>query len=324
MATGNEYIIGLDLGGTFLKYALGEPNGKLILHSKKPSEGNKPQEVVFGVIFSAIEEMLQEAEKRNGKVVAIGLGSPGAVHFEKGKLMGNTPNLRYWGDAEIKKNIEGKFSIPTWADNDANLMVLAEATRGAAQGHKYVIALTLGTGIGGGILINGEIYRGVNYAGAELGHVSIAYNGRPCNCGGIGCIEQYASAPAMVREYIEMLTARQKPLPKGQITTEMIFARVKEGEPEAIETVDRTCEYLGSALASIINAFNPEIIVIGGGVSEAGDEFVQQIWHSLNRRAAGPVLSGLKLVRAQLGNKAGMVGAISLASQMYYREKNKG
>jgi len=319
MATEKEFIIGMDLGGTFLKYALGKPNGELVYHGKKPSKGDQPKEVIFEVIFSAIEELLEEARNRNARVVAVGFGSPGAVDFNQGKLLGNTPNLPYWGSAEIKKNIEEKFGLPTWADNDANVMTLAEATQGAAKGHKYVIALTLGTGIGGGILIDGEIYRGVNYAGAELGHVSIDYDGRACNCGGIGCIEQYASATAMVRDYLEKLSASNKNI-NGKVTTEIIFARAKEGEPEAIKTIDETCDYLGAALASIINAFNPEIIVIGGGVSEAGDEFIQQIWKSLNRRARGPVMKGLKLVRASLGNSAGMVGAISLASQMFYKK----
>jgi glucokinase len=312
MAAENIYYIGLDLGCTFLKYALGASDGSLIVKKKTPSRADQAQSVIFEVIFSAIEELMEEAKTRGGKVVAIGLGSPGAVDFKKCRLIGNTPNLQSWGNAEIRKTITGRFGLPIWADNDANVMALAEATQGAAKGYKYVIALTLGTGIGGGILIDGEIYRGINYAGAELGHLSIAYDGHPCNCGGRGCIEQYASAPAMVRNYLDKIKDASE-----EVTTITIFARAAEGDQSAIETIDETAEYLGAALASIINTFNPEIIVIGGGVADAGEEFLTRIRHAYEGRTMKPALKGLKLVRAKLGNDAGVVGAISLAKKMY-------
>ena len=312
-----EFIIGLDLGGSFLKYALGTPDGQVIYDDKKPSRGNESKEAIFKVIYAAINELLAEAEKRGGKIVAIGMGSPGSVDFDQGKLIGNTPNLPEWGNADIRKKLEGEFGIPTFADNDANVMVLAEAIQGAAKGYQNVIGLTLGTGIGGGILIDGKIYRGVNYAGAEIGHMSIDYKGLSCNCGGVGCIELYASATGMVRNYREKLSVANKSVPQV-VNTEVIFANAKQGEQEAINTIDETCVYLGTAIASLVNIFNPEIIVIGGGVADAGDDFLKPIWNVIQERAMKPSLRGVKLVKAELGNKAGMVGAISLASQSYY------
>lgn len=318
MHNGTEFVIGLDLGGTFLKYALGYPDGQLLVSKKRPSKGDQSQSAIFEVMFKAIEEMLHEAEKRRGKVIAIGVGSPGAIIFTEGRLNGNTPNLINWGNANIRKEIEEKFHLPVWADNDANVATLGEARQGAAKGCQFVIALTLGTGIGGGILINNEIYRGANFAGAELGHVSIKHDGLPCNCGGIGCIEVYASAPGMVRNYLSKTVGIQK---TENITTETIFSHAKKGKPEAIATIQETCEYLGTALASFVNTFNPQLIVIGGGVADAGEDFMNQIWRELEKRAMPPCLDGVKLVRATLGNDAGVVGAICLAAEMYARSK---
>jgi glucokinase len=308
----------LDLGGTFLKYALGTREGEILLKDKKPSEADQPRAAVFRVMFEAIDEMVKAGAEFQGVVRAIGCGSPGSVDFDRGKLLGNTPNITDWGNADIRGEIEGRFGLPTWVDNDANVMTLAEAECGAAKGFRHVIAITLGTGIGGGIMVNGSIYRGGHYAGAELGHVSVQFDGLACNCGGRGCIEQYASAPAMVRNYMEKL--RQKSRDVSQtVTTKTIFTQAAKGEQEAIKTIDETCEYLGAALASIVNIFNPEIIVIGGGVADAGDEFIAQIWSALKSRAMPPSLKGLRLVHAELGNDAGVVGAIRLAACMYDR-----
>ncbi len=312
MEAKQEAYIGLDLGGTFLKYALGLADGTILAKSKRPSQGEKGKREIFTNIFIGIDEMLAEAAGRNLKVVAIGMGSPGAIDFEHCRLLGNTPNLPDWGDAEIRKEIEKKWDIPIWADNDANVAALAEVRQGAAKGHKYVIAITLGTGIGGGVVIDDRIFRGSHYSGAELGHMSIDYNGQPCACGGIGCIEAYASAPAMVRNYVSKLQKAKIAVPGG-VNTEMIFSQAARGEEAAITVIDETCEYLGAALASFTNIFNPDMFVIGGGVADAGDEFMTQIWNALKKRAMAAPLRGLKLVRARLGNDAGVVGAISLA-----------
>ncbi|MBN2410332.1 ROK family protein [candidate division KSB1 bacterium] len=312
MSSDKEFVIGLDLGGTFLKYALGTPEGNLLVTKKRSSKGHEAKEEIFGVIFKAIDELLEKAKVLGGKVIAIGFGSPGAINFETGTQIGETPNLPQWIDSDIRGEIENRYNIPVWADNDANVMAFAESRMGAARGYKYLIALTLGTGIGGGILLNNEIFRGANYAGAELGHVSIDFNGPQCNCGGRGCIERYASATGMVQNY-----CAKKNIDKKNVNTELIFERAREGEPEAVQTIEETCNCLGAALASMVNMFNPEIIVIGGGVAEAGDGFIEKIKKAVQARAMGPALRNLELVKAKLDNKAGMVGAICMAAEMY-------
>ncbi len=304
-----DAIIGLDLGGTFLKYALGTPDGSLLYKSKTPSQASESRELVFQVLFTVIEELLNRAESLNRQVRAIGIGSPGAVDYEQGRLRGATPNIVNWGDADIRGPIEERYDIPLWADNDANVMALAEARVGAAKGCKNIVALTLGTGIGGGILINNQLYRGTHFSGSEIGHMTIRFDGPACNCGNFGCIETYASAPAMVRNYLQKTGSHSD----TSVTTIDIFTRAAQGEPEALETVQETSKYLGVALANIANIFNPEVIVLGGGVADTGDDYLQSVDREMRLRALPASVEGLRVVRAQLGNDAGVVGAISLA-----------
>ncbi len=310
-------FIGLDLGGTFLKYAVGAADGTVYYKNKIASNAKEGANAIFAAMYQAVEELLLKSKALDVEVKAIGCGSPGSVDFDRGVIIGNTPNLQGWDNADIRGKLSSRFHLPVWADNDANLMALAECRYGAAKGHRNVIAFTLGTGIGGGIIINNELYRGAHFSGAELGHMSINFEGVRCNCGSVGCIEAYASAPAMVRSYIEKLTQTHLPVPKI-VNTELIFERAKEGEPQAIAVIDETCRYLGVAIGNAVNIFNPELIVIGGGVADAGDQFIAQIWKEAHRYAMAPSMRGVRLVRAQLGNDAGVIGAIALAAD-YYR-----
>ncbi|MBN1481666.1 ROK family protein [candidate division KSB1 bacterium] len=316
MAT--EFFAGLDLGGSFLKYAIGTADGVILKRDKKPSRADEAGDKVFQVIFDAIRELEKEAKRRNGDLKGIGLGSPGAIDFERGRLIGTTPNIANWANADIRGTVEKEVSIPVWVDNDANIMALAESRQGAARGFQNVICATLGTGIGGGILIGGEIYRGSHYAGSEIGHMMIVHDGLPCNCGGRGCFEKYASAPAMVRHYISKMMESGKPVPDN-ISTFTVFQNAEKGEPEANEAIDKTLGYLGTGFASLINIFNPEILVVGGGVADAGEDFIARIQHAIEERAMKPALRGLKVAKAQLGNDAGFVGGINLAAEMFHK-----
>jgi len=320
MGSGSDFFVGLDLGGSFLKYALGRRDGKLLKKGKMPSKADKSQDDIFNVIFSAISEMQEEAEKLSGTVVGIGLGSPGAIHFKECRLIGSTPNLPEWTNAPIRERIEGETELPIWADNDANIMAFGESRVGAAKGAQDVLCATLGTGIGGGIIINGSVYRGAYYAGAEIGHMMIVHDGIPCNCGGRGCFEKYASAPAMMRRFRDHLKAANKDVIESDSTVDL-FRAAQENSPEAIETIKETVGYLGTGFSGLINIFNPEVLVLGGGVAEAGDEFIAQIEADIRERAMEPATRHLKVVRATLGNDAGVYGAITLAAEMYDLQK---
>jgi len=315
MAGTPRYFAGLDLGGTFLKFALGDEQGAVLFRDKLPSRADESNDGVFAVIFQAIEKLRALATAKNGVLAAIGIGSPGAIDFEKGRLVGKTPNIKAWENTDIRGTLQSQFNIPVWVDNDANIMTLAEARLGAAKGYKYVICATLGTGIGGGILINGEIYRGAHFAGAEIGHMMIVHDGIPCNCGGRGCFEHYAAAPAILREYLKMMQEKKKTVSE-KVTTKTIFDRAANGDPVANDAIDLAVSYMGTGFAGLVNIFNPEMIVLGGGVAEAGEAFIKRIHNAIKMKAMKPALKGLQVRGAVLGNDAGIVGAVNLAKDM--------
>jgi glucokinase len=310
-----DLFIGLDLGGTNLKYALGTINGKIIKKKSRPSQADQSQNKIFENMFIAIEELKAEAEKRKDTILSIGIGSPGSINFETGQLNGKTPNLPNWANAPIKKTLEDKFNIPTWADNDANVMALAEARIGAGKRFKNILCLTIGTGIGGGILINNQVLRGEHFSAAEVGHIIVEYNGKRCNCGNKGCLEAYTTAPAMVRRYKEKLQRLGVAYNMYDLNTEFIFQKAVRNEGLALETIVETCGYLGAGIASISNIIDPEVVIIGGGVSEAGATFIKQIEESVKQYSIKSIMQNLKVVKAKMGNDAGIVGAILLAAE---------
>jgi len=310
-------FIGLDFGGTNLKGALGTSTGEIITKLSKPSLADQSQKTIFNNMFLAVEELLEQAMRRSENVSAIGIGSPGSIDFKTGKLVGSTTNIKHWRDVPIKKNFEDRFNLSTWVDNDANLMALAEARKGAGQNYSNILCATLGTGIGGGIILNNLLHRGVNYSAAEIGHIIIEYNGRLCNCGNRGCLEAYAAAPGMVDRYRKKLKRTGVLYNVDELSAEFIFHKAELNEDLAKETIIETCEYLGVGFASIVNIIDPEIIIVGGGVAEAGEEFIKLIEKYVKKFVINSIAKKLKVVKAQLTMDAGITGAILLASENY-------
>ena len=269
--------IGIDLGGSSLKYALGNAQGEIIKEGIRPSHATEGTDIILSEISQAIIEMINHAKSLSLKPVVVGMGTPGAVDVTTGYLKGSTPNFKFWHDVPIKSELEKKIDIPVFVDNDANLMALGEARFGAGLGHQNIICLTIGTGIGGGIVLNGELYRGSNFAGAELGHTTIKYDGLKCRCGGKGCLERYASASAMIELFYKKSRLKSLPIEKEKINVKYIFQQRKLGNTLATEIIERSTYYLGRGLANFINIFNPTIIIIGGGVAEAGKEYLREV-----------------------------------------------
>ncbi len=314
-------FIGLDLGGTNLKYALGTGDGDLVVRYSKPSLAFERQNKIFENMFSAVEQLMDEATRRGETVVAIGVGSPGCVDFEIGQLLGSTPNFEDWTNAPIKRRFEERFHLPTWVDNDANMMALAESRKGAGKGYRSILCATLGTGIGGGMVMNGEVYRGSHYSAAEIGHIVIEINGRPCNCGNRGCLEAYAAAPAIVDRYRQKLKRFGVMFEIQGLNTETIFLKASLNEDLAKETIIETCDYLGTGLASVANIIDPDLIILGGGVAEAGDEFIQRIEQSVKQNAIGAIARKIRVVKGKLDMDAGIIGAILLAAENFAARK---
>ena len=197
------YAVGIDLGGTFIKYALVSDEGKIIFQNKVALGNDISREVILEKIYQSVNKTLDEAARRSIEVSGIGVGSPGIVY--NGVIIGGADNLNGWENIELKSFLENKFHLMTQVENDANVMGLGEVFYGAARGCSDVVFLTIGTGIGGAMVLNGKLYGGYQNRGGELGHITIAYNGIDCNCGGRGCLEAYASTSALIKQYTKAM-----------------------------------------------------------------------------------------------------------------------
>jgi len=310
----NEKIgIGLDLGGTSIKYALGTLNGKIIKQAHLKIDSRAAKAKIIDKMHQCIIKMLKYADQNDLNVSAIGIGTPGNVNVKTGYLMGSTPNFTHWRDINITREINKKIAIPVFVDNDANVMALGEARYGAGKQYKNIVCVTVGTGIGSGFIIDGELYRGAFYAGAEFGHSLVVADGHKCNCGSDGCLEVYASATAMINNYLNLCREQNKKPAGDKINAAYLFNLYHQGDRIARQAIDRASYYLGRGLASAINIFNPEIVIIGGGVAEAGEIFIGKVRETALRYAMTKPKENVKVVMARLGNNAGFLGAISYA-----------
>jgi glucokinase len=305
--------IGIDLGGTSVKYALVTQSGKILKEGIRPSYAQSEVRIILENLASAAEEMKSFAERKGLSAEVVGIGTPGNVNIETGILMGSTPNFSAWRDVPISEEMQKLTGLPVFADNDGNLMALAEAKLGAGKGCKNLICITVGTGIGGGIILNGSLYRGSAYAGAELGHAVIDTEGIRCNCGSTGCLEMYASATAMIRRFSAY--CRRDKIKQESRTPDAayLFDLYKKGNTQAKQAIDESIYFLGRGLASFINIFNPEMIIVGGGVAEAGDLFLNGLRKITYQYAMEKPSENVRIEQALLGNRAGFLGAMTFA-----------
>ena len=305
--------IGADLGGTKLAVGVINAGAETTWKDEVPSRGYSQEEVI-----DLLVREVERARDARPAVAAVGLGIPARIDFESGHAI-DTVNLDF-EEFPVKDLIEEKTGLPAFVDNDGNLAMMAEALYGAAQGARNALMLTLGTGIGGGVWINGEIFRGTTGAGAELGHVVVEIDGPPCqgNCPGRGCVEVFASGTGIGRMGQEAAMAvPNSALGKVAATGTAITARevndaAMAGDAAAIGVVERVGHYLGTALVSLSNIFEPEVIVLGGGAMALGELILEPTRREIASHALKP-MDQTPVVAAQLGPSAGMIGAASLA-----------
>jgi glucokinase len=301
--------IGIDLGGTSIKCGLIDPNGKIIWNRTEPTEAGQPAERTFTHIRSVIHEAITFEKRKHVNIQGIGIGIPGII--EEGILVGGANNLPGWGMVPIKTMLEKEFDRQVYVENDANLMGLAESRFGSARGVKHVIFLTIGTGIGGAMILNGRLYGGYHNRGGEFGHIIIQEDGRPCSCGSKGCFEQYASTGALINDY-RCLINPDTIEPDQEIDGKFIVEKYLENDVPAVQAMNQHFDHLAAGISSLINIFAPEKIVVGGGISEAGDFYIENIRQRVFRIAMKETSSNTKIERASLGNNAGMLGAAIL------------
>lgn len=307
--------IGVDLGGTNIKAGVIDDEGKIVSNLMIPTEASFGWERVISNIKKVISNLL-----KNNSVYAIGVGVPGPVDFENG-IIKEMPAIPGAKNVNISKELKEEFGRPVFVDNDANNFALGEVVFGVAKGKKYVIGITLGTGIGGGIIIDGKIYRGAkNYAG-EIGHITIVPNGVQCNCGKFGCWEAYGSATALIKNALSYkkrnIETKLKEYPDDKIEAKIVFDLAKENDEFCSRLVQDMFFYLGIGVASLVNVFNPEMVVLGGGVSLAGNFLLDPVKKIAFENIMPPLREGLEIVLSKSGNSAGMLGAAGLAKIEY-------
>ena len=315
------YYIGIDLGGSQIKYGIVSSGGKVLTKGGRLTPQKSGRRGVIDSLVEITENLLNFARKNKIRIKAIGVGSPGCIDINSGKVLGSCPNLPFWVGTNLKQ-IFRKFSRPITTDNDANLMALAEAKFGAARNCRDVVCLTLGSGIGGGIILNGEIYRGSNFAAGEIGHTSVNFLGERCNCGRLDCMETYASANAMLKRSQKLARTNRKSLLNqlirkngNRLDVPTLFLAYGKKDRIARKIVEETAETLSTGIANVVNILSPEMVVIGGGLVDENADIIKKIEKQVKQKAFSAATGNLKIRRAKLGNQAGFIGAAYQASQ---------
>jgi glucokinase len=299
-----DWMIALDLGGTDLKAGLVDRAGTLAHFARRPSRVQESADAPLEVIAEVVEEMRARSGSRVG---GAGLGSPGVIHPVTGALVGRTPHMPHWDGIPLRARLTEWLGLPVTVDNDANCAALAEATLGAARGTRTSITITLGTGVGCGIVADGRVLRGARGGAGELGHMPLGSGRYPDRCGVENCVEPEASGSGLI--------ARAREAGIAATDAAGVFAASAQGDARATQLIDHTIDRLGALLAVAINLINPEVVCVGGGISQAGEPLFGRIQRALSRYALASHREGLRVVPAALGERAGTIGAGLLAWQ---------
>lgn len=309
--------LGIDLGGTNVKVGVVTQAGQVLHHLNLETEAANGPEHVLTQIKKGAREIIDMAG--TDEFAAVGIGAPGSVDPEG--WVKYPPNFPDWKEVPVKNEIEKFFGLPTFVDNDANVVAIGEGVFGASKKYADFLCITLGTGVGGGLFLNGKIYRGSRWAAGEIGHVTIDPNGPRCNCGNHGCLERYVGAQYIserAAEKIEQSGNKTKIIEMiegdfSRITPKIITEAAFQGDELCKEVLRETGELLGIALASVINLLNLPLIIVSGGVSQAGALILEPMKATIYRRTLPVPRAGFKVTMATLGAHAGIVGAAALA-----------
>ena len=319
----DQFYVGIDLGGTNIKGGVVDRSGQVVYFESIETEGERGRDHVLDRIALLVGRVRDGARLSPAQIAGVGIGSPGPLSIKKG-IIYSAPNLPGWENLYLADEIRARTGYPCVIENDANAAALAEAVAGAGKGLACMIMLTLGTGIGGGIVLGGRVWHGADDIAAELGHVSIHYDGVRCNCGSIGCVEAYASAPATVRRAREALAAGGKSVLAARgdkLTCEDVFKAARRGDWLAQKVVADTIKFLAVAIGSLINVFNPDMIVLFGGMTKAGDQLFAPLRREVAMRCFGIGAKRCKIVGSELGEHAGVIGAAFAAMQHFEEAK---
>ena len=316
-----QYVIGVDLGGTNIVVGAATESGdrQFALRSEATRADQGADAVVERIgrmIDTVVAQTMAETGAKRGDFLGVGIGSPGPLDRAKGLVI-VTPNLG-WRDFPLRDRVGAQVNLPATLDNDANCATYGEWWQGAARGGRDVIGVTIGTGIGGGLILGGKLFHGASDVAGEIGHTTIDSTGRRCKCGNYGCLEAYASGPAIAERAREALAGDEASVltervngDLGKLTARLVYDAAKDGDFLARLVVRDTARFLGTGLANLLNIFNPDTIVLAGGVTAAGEALFQPLQAELRRRAFKPAVDACRIVPGTLGDAAGVLGAIA-------------
>lgn len=312
-----KYIVGVDIGGTNLVVGCVANDGSSLQALRsEPTQAEDGADAVVGRIIAMVKQAIAECKRvdSSADIIGIGVGAPGPLNTKTGIVL-LTPNLG-WVNMPLRHRVQEGVGLPVALDNDANCAVLGEWWMGAARGSRTAIGITIGTGIGGGLILHGRLFHGHSDCAGEIGHTTIEVNGRQCKCGNYGCLEAYASGPAIAQRAVEAIqSGYETALPKyvaGRlelITAQTVYDAAHDGDELALDVVGDTAKFLGAGVANLVNVFNPEVVVVCGGVTYAGDSLFVPLRREVTRRAFKPAVEVCRIVPGELSGTAGVYGA---------------
>lgn len=315
-------FVGIDLGCTSIKAGLVDREGRILVQSSIDTKVGRDYTFIIEDMKKQIEKLLEDNGSCVNDIESIGIGAPGLMNYKTGYVIYCT-NL-FWNNIPLGVELQRYFKRPVYIENDATVAGLAESLFGSTKGVLNSVFLTIGTGVGSGIIVNHKIYSGSHFAGSEIGHMIIGDNFYTCNCGNNGCLETFASATAMIKyaryrlekDNIKSMILDNAAGKAEDINAKIIFDAAKEGDQLATETVDRMIKYLSKGIINIFNILDPDIIAIGGGVSKAGDYLIERLKIEVGKMFFTPNIKYGDIVLAKLGNEAGILGAAFLGNNM--------
>jgi glucokinase len=314
----SERYAGIDLGGTKILVLITDGHGNVLGDQRVATNAHEGPDAVIARIVETVKGASGEAGVDVSEIRAAGVSAPGPIDAADGMIT-DPPNLPGWHDVPLASILSERLGVPVVLENDANCQGLAEHQFGAGRAFRHLLFVTISTGIGGGIIIDNELYAGASGAAGELGHIAVATEGPVCGAGHVGCLEAFASGTAIARDAEDLIRAGQLPRTariaehNPPLDAEDVYRASQEGESEAGAIIERAGRYLGIGLASLINAFNPEAIVLGGGMMNMGDAILQPAIDVARLRSFEQSFTDVKIVEGELGDRAAALGAIAVA-----------
>lgn len=312
----NGRYLAVDIGGTAVKIGLVDQEGNFLHTAEYPVAFDDYETPILDTVIASCGIFMEEFDEDDVPLLAIGVSATGSINTVKGTVDGSAGQVKNWKGSRIKERMEERFPVPVYVLNDANAAALGEVWLGAAKGKRNVVAVTIGTGVGGGIIVNSQLLLGESGFAGEIGHITILYGGRECPCGNTGCLEEYASMTALVRQVRQEIEAgRLEGIPAKEVNGRRIFQEIRNGNKEMERITDQWIGVVAAGITGFVHIFNPETVIIGGGVSSQQELFIDKVRQRAFARMHPEFAPNLEIVAAKLANNAGMAGAVYYCKQ---------